>query len=263
MRSLSAAQLLDIWEQGRSQTPVQRALTLLAAADPGAPLEVLERLSIGERDARLLTLREWTFGPQVVSVANCPRCGERLEMAFNLGDIRVPAGAPGEPETNLAPAPGELHGEGAALVLEHSGYRVSFRPPNSLDLAALTPSADAEQASSQLMARCLLAVEHAGKKLEVPAATELPAAVLSAVQERIAQADPQADVSLALTCPACSHRWESIFDVLTFFWAEIQAWAQRLLREVHVLASAYGWREADILALSPSRRQAYLEMIAG
>ena len=94
-------------------------------------------------------------------------------------------------------------------------------------------------------------------------AAELPAAVFTAVQERISQVDPQADVTLALTCPACSHRWEAIFDVLTFFWTEIQAWAQRVLREVHVLASAYGSREADILALSPSRRQAYLEMIAG
>jgi len=261
VRPLSAAQLLDIWEQGHSQTPVQRALALLAAADPDVRLEALERLSIGERDARLLNLREWTFGSRVVSVVNCPHCGERLEMAFDQADIRVPGSAPAGSKT--APIPGELYGDGAALVLEHSGYRLSFRPPNSLDLAALSPSMDAERASNQLLARCLLAVERDGQKLEDPAAVELPVAVVSAVQERIAQADPQADVTLALTCPACSHQWDAIFDVLTFFWSELQAWAQRLLREVHVLASAYGWREADILALSPSRRQAYMEMIAG
>ena len=31
--------------------------------------------------------------------------------------------------------------------------------------------------------------------------------------------------------------------------------------EVHALASAYHWHERDILALSPVRRQAYLELL--
>jgi hypothetical protein len=34
-----------------------------------------------------------------------------------------------------------------------------------------------------------------------------------------------------------------------------------VLREVHILASAYGWREDDILAMSPARRRIYLEML--
>jgi hypothetical protein len=33
--------------------------------------------------------------------------------------------------------------------------------------------------------------------------------------------------------------------------------------EVDALARAYGWREADILALSPARRAAYLELARG
>ena len=43
--------------------------------------------------------------------------------------------------------------------------------------------------------------------------------------------------------------------------AELATQAKRLLREVHFLARAYGWREADILAMSARRRQAYLEMV--
>jgi len=46
-----------------------------------------------------------------------------------------------------------------------------------------------------------------------------------------------------------------------FFWAELAAEAKRLLREVDALARAYGWREADILALSSQRRHAYLELV--
>ena len=40
----------------------------------------------------------------------------------------------------------------------------------------------------------------------------------------------------------------------------MHAWARRTLRDVHVLARAYGWREADVLALSPTRRQIYVEL---
>ena len=35
----------------------------------------------------------------------------------------------------------------------------------------------------------------------------------------------------------------------------------RLLRQVHTLAMAYGWREIDILSMSALRRQVYLEML--
>jgi hypothetical protein len=51
--------------------------------------------------------------------------------------------------------------------------------------------------------------------------------------------------------------------VVAYFWSEINAWAYRLLGEVHSLASAYGWREEDILAMSPWRRHVYLEMVGG
>jgi len=47
-----------------------------------------------------------------------------------------------------------------------------------------------------------------------------------------------------------------------FLWTEITSQARRLLHEVHLLATTYGWHEADILAMSAIRRQYYLEMVA-
>jgi hypothetical protein len=90
----------------------------------------------------------------------------------------------------------------------------------------------------------------------------LPDSVIQAVLERMGHADPQANLEIELSCPACSHNWQETFDIVSFLWSEITAWAIRILREVHVLASAYGWREADILAMNPRRRQAYLELIS-
>ena len=82
------------------------------------------------------------------------------------------------------------------------------------------------------------------------------------VAEAMAQVDSQADVQLDLVCPSCGHQWQATFDIVSFFWSEINAWAYRVLHEVHTLASAYGWREADILALDPGRRQFYLQLVS-
>jgi hypothetical protein len=244
MRALSVFELLRVWERGLTQTPAQRALTLLAAACPDTQPDALARLSVGQRDARLLTLREWTFGPQLVSLAACPACGERLELTFDVAEIRV--------ASEVEPV--------EALSLSLDDHEVRFRLPNSLDLAAIAGHEDAVEARRLLLERCLLTTQHNGE--ETPG-DQLPSNVLEAVVERMAQADPQADVQLALACPECGHEWQVALDIVAFFWSEISVWAYRTLHEVHVLASAYGWREADILAMSPWRRGFYLSLQNG
>jgi hypothetical protein len=243
MRSLDAAELHSVWERGQDEPPVRRALALLAAACSETPADDLAGLGIGRRDRLLLELRERTFGPRLVSVASCPACGERLEVQLAVQDLLA----------------AETDGEEAPLGLAEAGWEVRFRLPHSLDLLALAGSADAGEARRRLLAACLFAVRSPGGE-ETPA-DALPDGVLEAVSARMAAADPLADIELALTCPACGHAWPALFDIVSFFWTEIDAWAQLLLREIHVLAAAYGWREADILALSPRRRRAYLEMV--
>jgi hypothetical protein len=92
-------------------------------------------------------------------------------------------------------------------------------------------------------------------------AAELPAEVETAIAQRLAEADAGAEMQLALACPNCRHAWQTPFDIVSYLWAEIEAWARRLLDEVHVLASAYSWPEREILGLTPWRRRAYLELI--
>lgn len=253
MRALSASELLAVWEQGLAQEPVQRALALLAAASPEISFEALAQLSLGQRDACLLTLREWTFGPHLASLATCPGCSERLELTFEVADLRA------TPPSLLPRSEGEGGLGAETLSLSIAGYEVRFRLPNSLDLAAIAGYGDAAAGRQVLLERCLLATQRNGQETT---ADQLPAEVVEAVVTQMGQADPQADVQLALTCPACGHQWQAAFDIVSFFWSEISVWAYRLLYEVHTLALAYGWREADILALSPWRRQFYLEMVS-
>lgn len=244
MRPLTASKLLSVWERASRQPPVERALLLLGAACPEQTAEELARLPIGQRDSLLVALREWTFGSQFVSRLLCQKCGERLELVFKVSDIRVAR----EPET------------AAALTLNADGYEVLFRPPNSEDIRAVTGVVDADSDPEQLLLRrCVLCVT---KDRAEQSADELPRAVIDMVVEGMAEADPQA-IPLSLACAACSHQWLIDFDIVSYFWSEVNAWANRILREVHLLASRYGWREDDILAMSPWRRQSYLEMTGG
>lgn len=236
MRPLSASELLAVWEPGGTQSTVQWAITLLTAACPEETPEALAHLPIGERDGRLLTLYEWTFGTNLVGLAACPLCQEKLELSFQVDDIRVRAD-----QTDSL-----LVGD-----LQMNGYEVHFRLPNSEDVTAVHTPQD-------LLQRCITQVSQNGQKKSVAA---LPEAVTTAVITHMAQADPQADIQLTLTCPACQHTWQAPFDIITFFWHELHTWAYRILVEVHILASAYGWREADILDMPTWRRQFYLELV--
>lgn len=240
MRPLSAQQLLAAWERGLKQRPLERALILLEAACPESPPETLASMSIGRRDAALLTLREWVFGPRMACCAACPRCGQHLEMSLQVADIRLQSSDAELPELSLSVA----------------GYEVRFRPPNSMDLAACAGSHIAE-IRKQVFALCLIDVRSRNKPVAVD---RVPEEVAQPVIEHMAKADPQADLQVDIACPACDHHWRECFDIVSFFWGEIDAWAHSILREVHALASAYGWRESDILALSPLRRQSYIEM---
>lgn len=231
--SLSAAELLNAWEIGLQQPPLLRALTLLLVAQPDQSIDQLAQLSLGQRNRALIDLREALFGPQLESMAACPRCGEQLSLEFATSDLLATTAPP--PET---------------LLLESETGAITFRVPNTLDLIAAAQMHDVTSARQVLLRRCV------NQPIE-----PLPDRTIAAITQAMAQADPQADVQLALTCPACTHAWQVVFDIAAYLWTEINVWANRLLVEVHQLASAYGWREADILALSAYRRERYLEMI--
>lgn len=239
MSALNAAALLTAWEEGVSQPPVKRALTLLTAAWPEASAEGWAHASIGQRDGRLLTLREELFGSRLETITVCPGCGEQLELTFSTQDIRA-----------VAP-PHE------SLRVAASGYEVEYRLPTSADLLEVDQSATAG-GRELLLQRCVRVARCGATVVD---STALPAEVVDAVAEAMTTADPQADVQVALTCPACQHGWSMAFDILAYLWSEIEDWGRRLLREVHALASVYGWSEREILALSARRRRLYLEMM--
>lgn len=245
MHTPTPAQLLQVWEVGGELSATARSLLLLASSCEDCPAETLATLPLGGRDALLLKLRKRLFGEAIDVLAHCPQCAAPVEASFNASDLLLVPAA--ESTTTVQ-----------ELVASVNGTCVPFRLPDSNDLLALERCGDAVVARQLLLERCLLSAD-VGANGDARA---LPAPLQATLVQAMAKADPQADLQLGLRCPDCGHDWQPPFDIARFLWQELHAWALRMLREVDLLAQAYHWGEADILGLSPRRRQAYLELCA-
>ena len=133
---------------------------------------------------------------------------------------------------------------------------VRFRVPTSRDFLDLEAFSDPDEVRRRLIERCVLDAHRGTERIQ---ALQLREEETVALGEQIAQADPHGELMLNAECPSCGHRWESLLDIASFLWQEIDIHVRRLLTDVHTLASAYSWSERDILSMSALRRQMYLE----
>ncbi len=241
---MTASDVIRIWELGRNEPPWERDLAILGVAFPDARREELAALTLGRRNACLLSVREHLFGSRLDGFAECPLCGAALEFAIDAGRIRCQEGEPAD--------------EAGERTLESGGYHLRFRALTGADLAAIEGHGGAAAARLALAARAVISAGREGAEV---AARELPEPVVCDLAAALLRCDPRAETLLDLECPGCRNRWEVMLDIGGYLWTEIRAQARRLMGEVHVLARAYGWSEAQTLSLSAARREFYLEMV--
>jgi hypothetical protein len=244
----AAQHLLALWEAASGAAPGARDAAVLQAA--GAPAAT----SLGERNAQLLVLHSGLFGARIDLLSHCPGCAAPAEFSVDAAALA---------QGIAVPLPTLARGMG--LHVNVAGYAVSFRLPLADDLAfAAADGSDGETFARHLMARVVSACTCDG--VPVPAADlaraagHLPLAVIDAISHRIEAVDPGAALSFDVACPHCTTHWDAPFDPAALLWRSLQAAAERLLLEVDALARAYGWTEGDVLALSPQRRAAYLQL---
>ncbi len=233
--ALAASDVVALWEWGQRRSSADRALAMLQAAHPERAWDDLARLSIGQRDALLVELHSGTFGPTLQAQVSCPDCGAPSD--FQVECRRLLLSAPSfEPDER----PREV---------ELAGRVFRFRLPNSHDLARIAGEGDPEVARRALVSGCVLGDE----PLDEGLSARIGAAML--------EADPQSHLQLEMRCPSCECAWLADLHAEDFLWRMVERLARRYLREVQQLARAYGWQEAEILAMSAERRGFYLEAL--
>src|SRR6478736_7799668 len=215
MRTFSNFDILEMWERGRALHPLDRGLLALSTA-VSSSIEESADWPLGRRNRALFDLHCMSFGSRLQGWTSCTQCGEKVEFDLDADALMI------------AEAPEE-----AFLVGSER-----FRLPTSRDLAEVMAANDAKGAAIRLIERCAVPASGARAWSE---------RMLEEVEEKMASVDPMAEIRLRLVCPTCGGEWDETLDIANFVWAEIEARARRLLWEVHRLASAYGWTEADTL----------------
>ncbi|MEU3708771.1 hypothetical protein [Streptomyces catenulae] len=243
-------ELLATWEAGLAEQDAGRALLLHRAARPGESAHTLSSAPLGERAADLFALRRALFGERMEVTLDCAAdgCGAALEFTLDAGELAA-----------VRPAPPE-----DGLRVAEDGWSVRFRLPGPADLAAVAAARppDALHAGRLLAARCALTAHRGGHLATDEDLAQLPEPVLRRFAEAAEAADPGAELTLRVACAECGAPTAAELDIAAYLWTELDAWARDLLLDVHLLASAYGWSEPEILALSPLRRRYYLELCA-
>jgi hypothetical protein len=231
MRPLTQVDYLALWESGRTLHPIDQGLLAVKTAFPETRDESVADWPLGRRNRALAELHCTCFGPVLSGWTSCAKCGEKLE--FNVDE-------------HALLGTGATEAEAVAI-----GERM-FRLPTSRDLARIAELEDAGVAAKTLLDLCMVS----GSESATWSDEEMEAA-----GERLAEADPLAEVRLDFKCPVCSETFAESLDLAEFVWSEFETQAKRLLLDVHLLARAYGWSEAEVLALSVVRRKFYLGMV--
>jgi hypothetical protein len=212
--------------------PVARALVLAERlAGPGEWAD----LTVTDFESLMLAIRAQTQGNDITLGLACPACRARIEIAFRLSDYaqdlapRRPAGVSPDPER-----PGWFRlGE------------ARFRLPTVGDQAAVAGRPDAVKA---LTGRCVDPPATAARKR-------------ARIERAMAAMAPEVSRPIAGQCPECEGVVEAPLHLTRLVIGEIVRDAASLPEEVDLIAQAYHWAEADILALPRSRRRAYAERI--
>jgi hypothetical protein len=220
----------------------------LLAAAMDLPRERVERFDVGQAQRTLASALIGNQPHEFACTVFCPSCGEQLDLSIDLA--AVPQSPP--------------HDEGQVFEVADRDIRLRFRLPTAADLLVLAQtypeqtSGQPDQASRQsdqavqlLLSRCLV---------DPPKGLQLSERIVALVEEAMDRVDPGGAVEIQVVCPCCEENIESVLDCENLCWNEVENRTRSIFRDVDLLARAYGWSEADILSLTPTRRASYVEL---
>jgi hypothetical protein len=223
------ALLLSVWNMGAGQSPHRRMGNLLASLFPAL---VLEQDTLGQRNRRLLQLHSGLFDRSIEARVACPECGTQNEFAI--------------PRKDMLAAP--IADADAVAVISAGGKTASFRQPRMADISIAAQDDDPKAALVRLCS--------------IDGVTELSDREARALAAHYETLDPLSNIIISTPCVQCGATISATVELADFVTKDVERLADSLLRDIDCIASAYGWTEAEILALPADRRMRYVSMIA-
>ena len=193
--------------------------------------------TLNQRLQGLIAMRLAARDPVVELQSACTQCGEAMEIAL---DLRALAGQ--------SPAP-RFHWR------SDSGMELALRLPRGRDLQSWM--LEGPSSHEALAASLIEAVHGVAPDDEPPALSTL----LPMLDDAFEAHDPLTALRLNTACPACAHDNTLVCDLESVLIDWFKRAQGRMLDDVLQLASAFHWREADILALPHWRRAHYLRQL--
>jgi hypothetical protein len=176
------------------------------------------------------------FGEWVEGVTACGECGSSFAVSFSLKDMAAEMDAPG--------------GQHAVGPDQNGVYTLSdgrrFRLPTCGDQQSVI-GMDLEEGASVLQNRCIVEGN--------------PAKDAALLQAGMSEVGPVLDQELETVCPDCSVLQSVRFDVQSHLLHSLASEKQFLVREVHLIALAYGWGYEEILNIPRQERRAFVALI--
>ena len=209
------------------------AACLEAAGRPPAE-ETLLAWPVSHRLQGLLAVTIATRGEHWVMTATCsePSCGASMDLPLSLNAFRRSA----DPAVVPCALP--------------DGRSIDLAVPTGADQLAWLAAGDASP--SAILGRL----------------TTLPDDVdairpdwLEAIEAALDRADPLTTQEIDTVCPECGAEVSFELDLEARCLALLAAEQPGMLDDIHALATAYHWSEAEIMAIPPSRRRKYLARI--
>ncbi len=248
-RPMTGAVELAVGEAGAAQGSLPARVTAALAASLEmvgglAPLpEVVTGLAVADRQFLMLELAARLAPGETWLTAWCGACSERFDFAVDYRCLPVKEAGAGYPFADVQTGRGPCR----------------FRVPTGAD-QELVADLDDGEALRCLLACCLVA--HDGRMADGRSAWDMVESFSSddfeAIDAALESVAPEVAVSVQAACPACGALHVIPVDP---YRALSGPQGENLLQEIHAIASAYHWSEAEILALPQDRRWRYLELI--
>ena len=198
-----------------------------------ASMEVVRRLSVGDRQFLMSQLATHIDNQLVWVTTHCAVCEESFDVSYRQSDLPVKKASKDFPQA----------------VVNTSLGDVTVRVPTGADQELVAAAGDDAKALRVLL-KCIV--------VDAPSdVDQLNTEDITAIEKRVEAMAPEIATELLARCPNCHA--ENTLELNPY--TSLQHWSDKLFTEVHTIASQYHWSEQEILALRRDRRQNYLRLI--